>query len=207
MRKIFGAVLGCVLIAMSVGCGKSAQNGQAAKNQLGSKSTAKGDTAEAAKLTGPAAALHEFLEGVRTGNDEQVSAMLSKIAREKTAALNQNVTPPASDTAKFSVGKVKYVGEDGAQVESSWTDMDMNGEPKTDDTVWVLRKEDAGWRIAGVAIEVFPGEAPLLLNFEDPEDMFRKLQWAREEYRRRMNGETLDLQAQGEKNTEEPLRR
>lgn len=202
MRKIFGAVLGCVLIAMSVGCGKSAQNGQAAKNQPSSKSTA-----EAAKLTGPAAALHEFLEGVRTGDDERVSAMLSKIAREKTAALNQNVTPPASDTAKFSIGKVKYVGEDGAQVESSWTDMDMNGEPNTDDTIWVLRKEDAGWRIAGVAIEVFPGEASLLLNFEDPEDMFRKLQWAREEYRRRMNGETADLQAQGEKNTEEPIRR
>ena len=34
-------------------------------------------------------------------------------------------------------------------------------------------------------MRVFPGEAPLLLNFEDPEDMFRKEQWVREEIRRR----------------------
>ena len=41
--------------------------------------------------------------------------MLSSVARKKTAALNRSVTPPASDTAKFTVGKVDYVNG-GAQV-------------------------------------------------------------------------------------------
>ena len=48
----------------------------------------------------------EFLEAVRTGNDEKAAKMLSTVARQKTAALNRNVTPPASDTARFAVGKV-----------------------------------------------------------------------------------------------------
>ncbi|NLF06665.1 MAG: hypothetical protein GX594_01620 [Pirellulaceae bacterium] len=206
MRKIFGAAFGCVLIAISLGCGKQSQNGQAAGNKPGAN-PAQNAAAQSNKLTGPAAAVHEFLEAVRTGNDDQAAQMLSTIAREKTAALNRNVTPPASDTAKFTIGKVKFVGEDGAQVESSWTDLDMDGEPRTDDAVWVLRKEAAGWRIAGVAVIIFPGEPPLLLNFEDPEDMFRKQQWVREEIRRRMNDEMTELQAQGEKNSENPIRR
>lgn len=206
MCKIFGVALGCVLLVLAVGCGKTSQNGQSAKNKPDSNSSAK-NNAESPKLAGPAAAVHEFLEAVRTGNDEQAARMLSTLAREKTAALNRNVTPPASDTAKFTVGKVEYVGEDGAQVESSWTDLNMDGDPTTDDAIWVLRKEEAGWRIAGVAVVIFPGEPPLLLNFEDPEDMFRKQQWVREEIRRRMNGETTDLQAQGDNKSENPIRR
>ena len=69
----------------------------------------------AAQLDGPAAAVHEFLEALRTGNDERASKMLTAAAREKTASLNRNVTPPASDTARFTIGKVDYVNDDGAQ--------------------------------------------------------------------------------------------
>ena len=36
---------------------------------------------------------------------------------------------------------------------------------------------------------VFPGEPPVVLNFEDPEDMLRQQQWVREEIRRRMEKE------------------
>ena len=69
----------------------------------------------------------------------------------------------------------------------------------------MLRREQDAWRVAGVAAQVFPGEPPLLLNFEDPEDMFRKQQWVREEMRRRMAAG--DLQAQGEEKQEKPVRR
>ena len=151
-----------------------------------------------ATLEGPAAAVDEFLEALRTGNDEKASKMLTTAAREKTASLNRNVTPPASDTAKFSVGKVDYVNDDGARVACTWTDLDEDGQPKTDEAIWVLRREQRDWRVAGVAAQVFPGEPPLLLNFEDPDDMFRKQQWVREEIRRRT--EAGDLQAKVEKN-------
>ena len=124
---------------------------------------------------------------------------------QKTASLNRNVTPPASDTARFSIGKIDYVNDDGARVACTWTDLDEQGQPKTDEAIWVLRREQDGWRIAGVAAQVFPGEPPLLLNFEDPDDMFRKQQWVREEMRRRM--EAGSSQAQNGEKQEKSIRR
>ncbi len=194
----------CLLVlagmaVMCVGCSKSDATSQAGRSAGQLSGTQPGAAA------GPAAALQDFLEALRSGNDEKASAMLSDAARQKTAALNRSVTPPASDTAKFVVGKVEYVNDDGAQVACTWTDFDEDGQPKSDMAVWVLRREAAGWRVAGVAAEIFPGEPPLLLNFEDPEDMFRKQQWVREEIRRR--AEASELQAQDIETEEKSIRR
>ena len=89
----------------------------------------------------------------------------------------------------------------------TWTDIDPDGQPKTDEAIWVLRHESRGWRIAGVAAQVFPGEPPLLLNFEDPQDMIRKQQWVREEIQRRAEKEESGFQAQGGKKSEKSIRR
>jgi len=56
----------------------------------------------------------------------------------------------------------------------------------------------------GCAATVFPGEPPLKLNFEDPEDMLLKQQWLREEYRRRAE---QTQQAQKSEQPEPPIRR
>jgi hypothetical protein len=210
MCKMHGKTLWIALLLIVAGCGKPAGTGQSSTTPQGSEAAAAptNDRTDAvAKAEGPAAAVAEFLEAVRTGNDEVASQMLSAVARQKTAALNRSVTPPASDTAKFSVGKVDYVGNDGARVSCTWTDLDPDGQPKTDEAIWVVRREVNGWRIAGVAAQVFPGEPPLLLNFEDPEDMFRKQQWVREEMRRRLEKEESGLQAQGGEKQEKPIRR
>jgi len=196
MRAFDWMALSAVLAVLVVGCGKSSETNR----PMASKGTA---TTFAAK-DGPAAATREFLEALRTGNDEKAAAMLSAAAREKTAAMNRSVTPPASDTARFSVGKVDYVNDDGARVFCTWTDRDEDGETKTDEAIWVLRREPQGWRVVGVAAQVFPGEAPLLLNFEDPEDMVRKQQWVRQEIQRRL--EAGELHAQ-EENEEKSIRR
>ena len=72
--------------------------------------------AEAVAVETPAESVGKFLEAVRKGNDEKATAMLSKVAREKLAQseAKRSVTPPASDTATFEVGKVEYMGEDRA---------------------------------------------------------------------------------------------
>jgi hypothetical protein len=90
-------------------------------------------------------------------------------------------------------------------VSSLWTDLDENGEAQTDEALWVLRKEAEGWRVAGVAATVFDGEPPLLLNFEDPEEMVQKQEWVREEIQRRAGGEPL--QAMGPTESGPPIRR
>ncbi len=206
MWKMQNLAIAALLAVLVSGCSKTSTETSA--TPAGNEAVAPADSEVAqseTKLEAPAAAAQEFLEALRTGNDEKASAMLTSVAREKTASLNRNVTPPASDTAKFSVGKVDYINNDGARVACTWTDLDEEGQPKTDVAIWVLRCEEGKWRIAGVAAQVFPGEAPLLLNFEDPEDMFRKQQWVREEIRRRI--ESGDLQAKGTGKKENPIRR
>lgn len=208
MWKMRWLLMSAVMAVGVSGCGKSAGTSDSSTAPGGGDSVGQNDAAvtqNGVKLEGPAAAVFEFLEALRTGNDEKASKMLSAAAREKTASLNRNVTPPASDTARFAVGKVEYVNDDGARVACTWTDLDQDGQPKTDDAIWVLRHEQDGWRVAGVAAQIFPGEPPLLLNFEDPEDMLRKQQWVREEIRRRI--ESGDLQAEGGEKQEKPIRR
>jgi hypothetical protein len=213
MRKLLGMAVLLGLVISLAGCGQSAGNmaktkgtpkgkvEQPAKASETDQAGASGSKAALPKTDDPAAAVAVFLEALRSGDDETATQMLSTIAREKTVALTGNIKPPASDTAKFAVGKVVFIGDDGAQVTSTWTDLDEEGEPVTDTAIWVLRKEEAGWRVAGVAAEVFPGEPPVLQNFEDPEDMFRKQEMVRKEIQRRMALEQAEKTPEvGEKN-------
>ena len=209
LQRRIGAVAvlaGCVMLGVAAGCGKSQSS--AGKPVPASEELASQAEMPAAQsgveLEGPAAAVRDWLEAVRTGNDEKATAMLTTLAREKTAAMNLSVRPPASETAKYEIGRVRMVGDDAAQVAATWTDLDEEGKPQTDEAIWVLRKEPQGWRIAGVAATVFPGEPPLKLNFEDPEDMLLKQQWLREEYRRRAE---QTQQAQKPDQPEPPIRR
>jgi hypothetical protein len=190
-----------------LGCGKSegpVQQSDGSQNR-NIQTTASSNLPSNRATETPEAACREFLEAVRTGNDEKAAQMLSEVAREKAAALGRSVTPSASETARFTVGKVKLVGEDGAQVESTWTDVDNEGQAHSDTAVWVLRREQQGWRIVGVAAMIFVGEPPLVLNFEDPDEVLKKQQWAREEIRRRAEKE--NLQAKEPENAENSMRR
>ncbi|MGD9647725.1 MAG: hypothetical protein AB7U73_18580 [Pirellulales bacterium] len=137
-----------------------------------------------------AQAVRDFLEAVRTGSDEKATGMLTPLARQKTAETSRAVAPPASDTAKYVVGEVEMLGPDAAHVASNWTDLDEQGEPVTEVLLWIVHKCDEGWRIAGMAAKPFPDQDPLVLNFEDPEDMERKQRLAAQEYQRRLTAQT-----------------
>lgn len=202
------AVLACALL--TAGCNQSTETpptgtaGPAAHPDAASAVANNTDPTIVAQTNDPASAVHQWLDAVRTGDDVKATAMLTIQAQQKAAEQNRSVRPPASDTARFQVGAVEYVGEDGARVASSWTDLDESGAPQTDEALWVLRKEAAGWRIAGVAATIFEGEPPLLLNFEDPDEMARKQQWAREEIQRRFEAE---YQAKDPQSGEPAIRR
>jgi hypothetical protein len=106
------------------------------------------------------------------------------------------VAPPGSDTARFEVGQVQTLGDDGARVAIKWTDLDETGKPHSDEVLWMVRRVDEGWRIAGVAAPVFEGEPPLLLNFEDPADMLAKQKLVREEIKRRADQAAVQATSQ-----------
>ena len=193
IRFAWLAVL-AVLAVGPLGCAKSDSAGGTAQAPAGSAPAGSAPVAAAPKqqLPPPAAstpgeAVQSFLEAVRLGNDEQAGQMLTATARQKTAELNMVVAPPGSDTASYKIGEVRAVGNDGAHVASSWTDMDQERNKRTDQITWILRKQPEGWRIAGMATKIFPDQEPVVLNFENPQDMLERQRVAEEEAFRRAN--------------------
>lgn len=177
--RCWSLAVGLLGLSTFLGCGSA----DAPQTSAGAGKPAM--TAAASDLQ-PAQVVTKFLEAVRKGDDAQASQMLTDLARKETEKHELVVAPPGSDTAKFAVGDTEYVVKDElAHVASSWTDIGEDGQPHTDEIVWALRLDTAGWRIAGMATRLFPNEPPLLLDFEKPEEMIEQQRLAEEEMQRR----------------------
>jgi len=150
--------------------------------------------------TNPAQAVTNFLDAVRRGDDGQAESLLTKVARQKTREMDLAVAPPGSPTAKFEVSTTEFPdgSSESAHVASKWSDVDGSGYERTDEIVWILRKELGGWRIGGMATKLFEDQPPLILNFEDPQDMIRKQQSAEAEIGRRAKAEQARLPGNAE---------
>ena len=164
--------------SMTVGCGGTG---------------ADSDAVIVARQNGPEHAVFRFLEAVRTGSVDQAEAVLTPLAKEKTRQLNMVVAPPGSDTASFRVGEVLKTAAQTAHVKSEWTDLDAQGQPKSDTITWIVRQIDGKWLISGMSASIFPGQPALVLNFEDPEDMIRQQELV--EAQRRLRAEAATLEA------------
>jgi hypothetical protein len=186
-----------VLIAISLaGCGKpagtgsdAASGGSGAADKSAAVADGSGSSAAPRNMNSPEGAVYQFLAAIRGGDDRKTEAMFTNLARAKIAEMQYNVTPPGSDTARFEVGKVEYLADDGARVEATWSDLDNDGNRQTENMLWMVRREPEGWRIAGMAANVFPGEPPVLLDFENLQEALQKLQMLKEEIARRDQGD------------------
>jgi hypothetical protein len=154
----------------------------------------------------PAQAVAHFLDAVRRGDDQAATAMFTPLAREKANEIGLAVAPRGSDTATFEVGKTEYPSESTAHVQSTWSDLGEDGQRHSDAIQWSLEKLSEGWRVAGMTATVFPGEPPLELSFEDPEEMLRKLDALRTEMARR-NQQPTSRQASQPEVSEDSFRR
>jgi hypothetical protein len=143
-----------------------------------------GGGASSADGRAPDAVIADFLEAVRAGDDKKSSELLTETARTRAAEKEMVVAPPGSDTASFKVLEMEIEGNE-AQVGTDWTDLDADGQSRTDRIVWMLRKEPAGWRIHGMATRVLPDLPPVMLDFENPDEMLRKQHEAEQEIARR----------------------
>ena len=178
-RRFLGIALAGMLM-LAAGCGQTDSAGEI--SELGKT---------------PEAAVTAFLEAVRTGDDELACAMLTALARRKTEESDMVVSPPGSDTAKFQVRGTELLGS-RARVASCWTDLDTDGQPHTDEIVWILRQQPEGWRISGMEARVTLDQNPIELNFEDPAEMLRKQQQAEEELARRQQADRARLKESAE---------
>ena len=120
-----------------------------------------------------------FLEAMRAADGVSVETLLTTQAREETKRANMPVEPVAAPHAQFQVAAPQYLpmNPNGAHVQAQWAESD-GMTTYTHTVIWVLRRQAEGWRIAGFAIELVPGQGPQFLNFEDPADMLKKQQEA-----------------------------
>ncbi len=214
MRSHGWTLLLAIIPLTLLGCGQTsgdADGEQAATanadSDAGRSAEEKPQSHSKPKLDGPAAAVYEFLEAVRSGDDATADQMLTTVARQKTQEMNMVVAPPGSDTARFQVGKAEILPDDRAKVDCTWTDRDIDGTIRTDEIIWVLRKETEGWRIGGMVATVFPDTDPVMLNFEDPEGMIRKQEEIKKEMDRRMMAARAKTEPGKQPGAEEPIRR
>ncbi|MBN2293050.1 MAG: hypothetical protein JXM70_11530 [Pirellulales bacterium] len=197
---LLGLTIFTFSLASIAGCGGDKSGGEK-KPATGTEKGEEGKK-DAANLTGPAAATYAFLNAARRGDDEKAMALLTPTAQKEITRRKLSVAPAASDTAKFSIGEVREVSENIAHVASRWTKVDAGGQQQSNEMTWILRRVGNEWRVGGMATVVFEGEPPLLLNFEDPEEMIRKKQLLEKEITRRIRQAAQKSPVSGE-----PLRR
>lgn len=177
--------LNCLMVILSLlstvwfcGCGGDSSATQA-------ESSAAQDATEQA--AGPQQAVAEYLEAVKLGDAETVNRLLTNAAREKTTELNIAVAPPGSETAEYHVGSSKLIDQEGetAHVDSSWSDLNADGDREEYQITWILRKETEGWRVAGMMGQFIKDGDMMVFNFENPQEVIRQQDYAQQELERR----------------------
>ena len=119
-----------------------------------------------AAASDPKEVVRQFLDSMRQGNAPRLSSLLSSLAREEIKRKQLEIAPLGSPKAVFQVIQAVQDGE-GMLVESTWTEPEQDGQPATElDVVWELRKEPAGWRICGMAVDPKNGEEVQIVDFE-----------------------------------------
>ncbi len=171
-----------VFTAGLIGCGASdsASVSTAVKNTGGRKTAnVGGESGQAAKKPLPAesaeSVVEKFLAAVRNGDKNHTSDLLTDVARQELAKNGWEIQPPGTPSSSYKVGRTEILPEgNGAYVNSTWTDTSSNGENVDYEVVWVLRLQENGWKVAGMATEAVSGEDPVYFSFEHPQDMQRK---------------------------------
>jgi hypothetical protein len=130
----------------------------------------------------PDAVVSAFLEATRRGDDQLAASLLSQKALEETTKIGLAVKPPGTPSMEYHIQGAEFVEHvpEGAYVHSTWTEQ-HEGELEQYEVTWILRQEEIGWRIVGMAAEMNPDEPPYVLNFEEPSELYRQMQQFAEE--------------------------
>lgn len=115
-----------------------------------------------------------FLNALRSGDSPTTESLLTTRARQELAKHSLSVDVQPAENALYQVRPADILADQsGAHVKSVWTEKFDDGD-ETYEIVWLLRRQAEGWRVAGMAMQLIPGQDMQVLNFEDPADMLRK---------------------------------
>ncbi|XZE45850.1 hypothetical protein SH467x_001108 [Pirellulaceae bacterium SH467] len=172
MKRILWAPV-ALSLAFTVGCGggdnKTADAPVAANTPVAQGGVA-GLPAAGTNIvtpTDPKDIVRVFLDAMRAGNAEQLSALFSSAAREEIARQGIQIAPPGSAQATFQIQDAVPQGE-AILVTSKWIEPPVSAgeQPQEMEVLWVLRKEAAGWRVCEMAVDPGTGEEYEVVNFE-----------------------------------------
>jgi hypothetical protein len=110
--------------------------------------------------------VYEFFDAVRQGRTVEANQRLTPLALERITAHNMNIAPPGSSTASFQVKGVTQRENDHALVGLTWSDIDADGKPYNESIFCELKLSDGQWRICGMAQDLGPSQAPMVMDFE-----------------------------------------
>jgi hypothetical protein len=162
--------LAALAVAIS-GCGSSTTPTTASANSAA--------PATASATTGPKVAdatnvVAQFLDAVRRGGEDNgASQLLTSHAQAVLQRLGRTVQPIGSPDAVFSVTRAEAIPDtpNAALVHSIWTEPVGEGKKESYQVVWALESEPAGWRISGLAMDLQPGQEPMIVDFENAAQM------------------------------------
>jgi hypothetical protein len=138
------------------------------------------------KAETPDKIVKEFLNAAKSGDQNKLSQLLSDTARKETHDHNIDFELDSYRDATFEIGSFEYLTKEKntAHVACKWTDHDETGS-FTHDVIWVLRQEDAGWRVVGMITRPFPDQPPVAFNYENVDELMQTKANIEQEVKRR----------------------
>ncbi len=186
-RQFFnhGCLLTLAFAALQCGCSKQ----ETASNTGGAAATVQQSPEQAAEAE---AVVSHFLDRIRRGGENHnAMALLTDRAQAELQRIGQIVQPIGSPDAKFEVTRSTPMPVDpslgtenitGRLVHCIWS------EPATTDAagnqvvpaqkyqvVWSVMQQKDGWKISGLVLEMSAEEPPMVLDFENGEQMAKIL--------------------------------
>lgn len=173
MKRLFTLTL-ALGAAVCVGCGQADTGTPTAavpaESAAQATSAGAGSTPGNAEISTPAETVTMFLDRVRRGGEtSSAGALLTQRAQSELARIGRSVQPIGTPDAKFAVTRTKAIPgeENSVLVHSLWTEPLGNGQESQYQVVWAVQREEAGWRISGLAMELESGTDPMVVDFEN----------------------------------------
>src|SRR6056297_1604507 len=158
-RFASAAFLGAT-ITLAWGCGsKPAEPSAAAPANAGRANST-------AAVASPSDVVSQFLDLVRRGGpDSGAGELLTARAQGELKRIGRSVQPIGSPDASFEVTRSEAVPneENSALVHTVWSEPNQAGSTDSFQVVWAVQRESSQWRISGLALEMEPGQDPLVI--------------------------------------------
>lgn len=120
----------------------------------------------------PAEVCQRFMDLLKSGNRIAAENLLTRAALTTTSKAGLQLEPLGGPTATYEVKSTRFatIEEKLAQVDCEIIEL-VDGKEVRSQLTWLVRKQNMGWRVAGLLLSIEPNELKDLLSFENMQDV------------------------------------